>query len=252
MQTDEILLSVVTVVFNGENLIEDTIKSVESQNFDAMEYLVIDGKSSDNTIGIVNKYPSVVSKIISEPDKGIYDAMNKALKIARGKFVLFLNCGDLFASSTVLHDIFTNADALKSDVIYGDTLIINQSGQIVHNRRHRPPLKLNWKSFKNGMTVCHQSFIARRALCEPYNLDFKYSADFDWCLNILKKSTVTFNFNNPISKFLEGGRTRKTIIPGLKERFKIMRKFYGLHSALCHNIILGVKFSFFVVFHRWF
>lgn len=244
-------ITVITVVYNSEKLIENTIKSVVNQTFKDFEYLIVDGLSKDNTLQIINKYKDRIT-LVSEKDNGLYDAMNKAIKMASGEYIVFINSGDKFASNNVLKEIFENPESQNADVIYGDTNIIDANDNIIHNRRHRPPKQLNKNSFKKGMLVCHQSFVAKKEICPLYDLNYKYSADFDWCIKILKKSQKNFNFNAPISNFLEGGQTRKTIVPGLKERFRIMVKHFGFFSALFNNIILGVKFFFFVIFHRWF
>ena len=245
-------ISVVTVVYNSAALIENTVKSIINQSYSHIEYIVVDGGSTDGTIDILNRYKKNISTLISEPDHGIYDAMNKGISLATGDFVVFINSGDKFSSPDILEKIFSNPDAAQADVIYGDTDITDSEGNIIHSRRHRPPESLNWKSFKRGMLVCHQSFIARRNLIDSYDLTYRYAADFDWCIRILKKSKSVHNSRQVISLFLEGGQTRKTIVPGLKERFKIMRHHYGLISAIYRNIILGVRFTWFVIRHRWF
>lgn len=245
-------ISVVTVVYNSAALIENTVKSIINQSYSHIEYIVVDGGSSDGTIDILNRYKKNISTLISEPDRGIYDAMNKGISLTTGDFVVFINSGDKFSSPDILEKIFSNPDATQADVIYGDTDITDSEGNIIHSRRHRPPESLNWKSFKRGMLVCHQSFIARRNLIDSYDLTYRYAADFDWCIRILKKSKSVHNSRQVISLFLEGGQTRKTIVPGLKERFRIMRHHYGLISATFWNIILGVRFTWFVIRHRWF
>ena len=245
-------ISVVTVVYNSAALIENTVKSIINQSYNHIEYIVVDGGSTDGTIDILNSYKKNISTLISEPDHRIYDAMNKGIRLATGDFVVFINSGDKFSSPDILEKIFSNPDAAQADVIYGDTDITDSDGNIIHSRRHRPPETLDWKSFKRGMLVCHQSFIARRNLIDSYDLTYRYAADFDWCIRILKKSKSVHNSRQVISLFLEGGQTRKTIVPGLKERFKIMRHHYGLISAIYRNIILGVRFTWFVIRHRWF
>lgn len=245
-------ISVVTVVYNSKALIENTVKSIINQSYSHIEYIVVDGGSTDGTIDILNRYKKNISTLISEPDRGIYDAMNKGISLATGDFVVFINSGDKFSSPDILEKIFSNSNAAQADVIYGDTDITDSDGNIIHSRRHRPPETLDWKSFKRGMLVCHQSFIARRNLIDSYDLTYRYAADFDWCIRILKKSKSVYNSRQVISLFLEGGQTRKTIVPGLKERFKIMRHHYGLISAIYRNIILGVRFTWFVIRHRWF
>lgn len=244
-------ISIITVVFNSEKFIRATIESVLSQTYPNIEYIIIDGQSKDRTMDIVREYQSRISLIISEPDKGLYDAMNKGLSHSTGDYVLFINSGDLLASSNVISSIFSSSTS-DADVFFGDTEITDQGNNIIHSRRHRPPEKLTADSYKRGMLVCHQSFIARRELCPAYDTNYKYAADYDWCLKILFKSSKIINTHTVISLFMEGGQTRKTIVPGLKERYHIMRKHYGTIKATFWNIVLGIKFGWWMIWHRWF
>ncbi|MBP5682842.1 MAG: glycosyltransferase [Bacteroidales bacterium] len=244
-------ISIITVVYNSEKFIRRTIESIVGQDYPAIEYIIIDGKSKDSTMEIVNEYRDRIAVVISEPDKGLYDAMNKGLRLATGDYVLYINSGDALSSPTLLTDIFGNAPA-DSDVIYGDTHITDEDGNILHSRRHRPPEKLSWKDFKRGMLVCHQSFIARRTLCSEYDTNYRYAADYDWCLNVLLKSKVITNYGKAISLFMDGGQTKRTIVPGLKERYRIMCKHYGKVKATFWNFLLGIKFGWWMIWHRWF
>ncbi|MCQ2250568.1 MAG: glycosyltransferase [Bacteroidales bacterium] len=244
-------LSIITVVYNSEKYIRATIESVLAQTYPCIEYIIIDGQSSDGTMDIVREYADRISTIISEPDRGLYDAMNKGLSHSTGQYVLYLNSGDLLSSSNIITEVFNSADT-ASDVIYGDTDITDSHGNIIHSRRHRPPERLTAQSYKRGMLVCHQSFIARRSLCQPYDLQYRYAADFDWCLKVLEKSEHISNSHKVISLFMEGGQTRRTIVPGLKERYRIMCSHYGSIRATFWNLILGIKFGWWMIWHRWF
>ena len=244
-------ISIITVVYNSEKYIRRTIESIVGQDYPGVEYIIIDGKSKDTTMQIVNEYRDRIAVVVSEPDKGLYDAMNKGLRLATGSYVLYINSGDALSSPTLLSDIFNNVPA-DSDVIYGDTQITDEEGNILHNRRHRPPEQLSWRDYKRGMLVCHQSFIAKRTLCDEYDTIYRYAADFDWCLNILLKSRVVTNYGKDISLFMDGGQTKRTIVPGLKERYRIMCKYYGKAKATFWNFILGVKFGWWMIWHKWF
>ena len=244
-------ISIITVVYNSEKYIRRTIESIVGQDYPAIEYIIIDGKSKDTTMQIVNEYRDRIAVVVSEPDKGLYDAMNKGLRLATGSYVLYINSGDALSSPTLLSDIFNDVPA-DSDVIYGDTQITDEDGNILHNRRHRPPEQLTWRDYKRGMLVCHQSFIAKRTLCDEYDTQYRYAADFDWCLNILLKSRVVTNYGKDISLFMDGGQTKRTIVPGLKERYRIMCKYYGKAKATFWNFILGVKFGWWMIWHKWF
>ena len=126
-------------------------------------------------------------RLVSEPDSGLYDAMNKGLKLATGDYVWFLNAGDqVYASDTVENMV----DGLRGmpDVIYGGTMIIDEQQHEIGDRRLKPPEKLSWKSFRQGMVVCHQSLIVRREIAPDYNLEYRLSADIDWAIRASKEA----------------------------------------------------------------
>lgn len=233
-------ISIITVVFNGEALIERTIKSVIGQNYPNIEYIIIDGLSTDRTLTSVQKYSSRIAKIISEKDKGIYDAMNKGLQIATGEYVLFLNAGDELYDKGTLTKVFENS--VMADVYYGNTAITNEKGELLSDRRLSPPLHLTWKSLKYGMCVSHQSFIAKRVLCDFYNLDYSISADIDWVINVLKRTDKIHNTQIYISKFLEGGTSNKNKIRALIERFKIMVNQYGFFQTIWNHFYILLRY----------
>jgi glycosyltransferase involved in cell wall biosynthesis len=243
-------ISIITVVFNGESTLESTIKSIACQTYSNIEYIIVDGQSTDGTLKIIQQYESAISKWISEPDKGIYDAMNKGIKLASGDYIWFMNSGDKIADSNTLEQVMKSAT--DSDVYYGETLMIDDQGRQIGNRRLSTPEKLSWKSFKQGMLVSHQSFIVRKKIVCLYNLKYRFSADFEWCLLALKKASVVTNTHLILSHFLDGGITKQNIVPGLKERFKIMTEQYGLPSTLFHHIFIGIKFIVFLIRHKRF
>ncbi len=233
-------ISIITVVYNGGSLIERTIKSVLSQTYTNIEYIIIDGGSSDNTLEIIENYQSKIALTHSGKDKGIYDAMNRGMKDATGDYVLFLNAGDeLFAANTIEKIFLTSTVA---DVFYGNTVVVSEKGEIIGDRRLSPPEELNWESLKYGMCVSHQSFIARRLLCDFYDLKYNVSADIDWVINVLKQSEKTVNTHQYISKFLEGGTSNKKRRQGLKERFSIMVKHYGFLQTLFNHLIILFRY----------
>jgi glycosyltransferase involved in cell wall biosynthesis len=243
MQTNP-KISVITVVYNAAALIEPTMQSVLQQTYPHVEYIIMDGASSDGTLEIIEKYRYRLGSFCSEKDRGIYDAMNKGLERATGEYVLFLNAGDLLADETTLARVFaTDEDA---DVYYGNTKIIDNNGNVLGDRRLRPPSQLTWKSLRLGMCVSHQSFIARRNLCEPYDLLFVISSDIDWVIRVLKKARKIVYVNTTISKFLEGGTSAKKRRTALIERFQIMTRHYGLPGTIFNHIYILLRY----LFHR--
>ncbi|MFL5764361.1 MAG: glycosyltransferase family 2 protein [Bacteroidia bacterium] len=234
-------ISIITVVYNAHALIERTVRSVLSQDWNNIEYIIIDGGSSDGTLEIAEKYSSQIALIHSGKDNGIYDAMNKGLKDATGDYVLFLNAGDTFYSKDVIRRVFANGEA---DVYYGNTAIVDSQENIIGDRRLTPPEVLNWRSLRFGMCVSHQSFIARRKICEPYDLDYKVSSDIDWVIRVLKKSGRILNIQGYISCFLEGGVSNRRRKKALGERFRIMSRHYGFFRTLVNHIYILLRYPF--------
>ena len=230
--------SVITVTYNAGKVLEDTIQSVVFQTYRNVEYIIVDGNSKDNTLEIVDKYRNRISQVISEPDKGLYDAMNKGIQLATGDYLCFLNAGDEFHDNETLQKIVHTLKGKElPDVIYGETAIVDEEGHFLHMRRLSAPQTLTWKSFKQGMLVCHQAFFARRELAvqHPYDLKYRFSADFDWCIRIMKQSHLLHNTHLTLVNYLDEGLTTRNQKASLKERFRIMAKHYGWISTLLHH-----------------
>ena len=235
-------ISIVTVVYNGKSFIERTIKSVISQSYINIEYIIIDGGSEDGTLELAEKYQSQIALILSGKDNGLYDAMNKGLKDATGDYILFLNAGDELHDKDTITKVF--ASSPNADVYYGNTTVVNKEGKILGDRRLKPPAQLNWKSLKYGMCVSHQSFIARRLICDFYNLEYKIAADIDWVINVLKQSDKVVNTNIYISNYLEGGTSNRNKQAAWMERFRIMMKHYGFLQTLRNHIYIILRYPF--------
>lgn len=235
------MLSIVTVVYNSEQYLERTILSILNQTFKDVEHIILDGNSKDKTVDIIEKYNDRIAYWKSEPDKGIYDAMNKAQNFATGKYIMFLNSGDEFCDNHVLENIFKINTT--SDVYYGDTVITDEQGNTLRNRRLRPPQKLNWKDFRYGMLICHQSIIVKRELSKQYNIDYKIAADIDWAIRSIRDAKIITNTYLNISKFMEGGMSSQHHKRGLQERFEILTKHYGLIP----NVLTHIYFVFRII-----
>ena len=232
--------SIVTVTYNAGKVLEDTIQSVISQTYHNVEYLIIDGGSKDNTLDIVEKYRDRIHRVISEPDKGLYDAMNKGIRQATGDYVCFLNAGDELHEDDTLQQMVHSLNGQKElpDVLYGQTAIVDGQGHFLRMRRLSAPETLDWKSFKEGMLVCHQAFFAKRELAatEMYDLSYRFSADFDWCIRIMKRSKTLHNTHLTLIDYLNEGMTTQNHKASLKERFRIMAKHYGRVSTALHHL----------------
>lgn len=229
--------SVITVCYNAEATIEDTIQSVISQTYHHVEYIIVDGASKDRTIDIVNRYREHIAIIVSERDKGLYDAMNKGIGLATGDYLCFLNAGDSFHEDDTLQQMVHSIHTPQlPDVLYGETELVDHEGHFLRMRRLSAPEVLTWKSFRQGMLVCHQAFFPRRDLVMPYDLRYRFSADFDWCIKIMKKSKVLHNTHLTLIDYLAEGMTTRNHKASLKERFSIMTRHYGWTSTLAFHL----------------
>ncbi|MBC7487226.1 MAG: glycosyltransferase [Cytophagaceae bacterium] len=228
------VVSVITIVYNGGQLLEGTIKSVLRQDAAHLEYIIIDGGSKDQTLDIIKKYNDQIDFWISEPDKGIYDAMNKGLNAATGEYVWFMNAGDHIHGEDVLTAIFDKEK--NADVYYGEANFVKENRTLIGTRSEistrKLPEALNWNDMLYGMAVCHQSFIARRSLANAYDTSYRCSADINWVIEVLKKSKKTVHMHRVLSDYLVGGFSMKQQKLAWKERFQIYTKHYGLLKNL--------------------
>jgi len=244
-------VSVITVVYNAVDLLERTIINILAQTYSHIEYIIIDGGSTDGSLDIIKKYADQIDYWISEADNGLYDAMNKGLKAATGDWVWFINAGDLIYSDDTTARIFDKFGT-EGDIYYGDTMLVDSRYQEIGLRRLRPPKNLTWKSFQKGMLVCHQSILVSRDLADMFDMRYPHSADFDWLIKALKKTDKIINTNMLLSAFLDGGQSKQTIIPSLQERFDSMRIHYGLIPSIIRHIPIALRFFSFYLRNKRF
>ena len=253
-----IRFSVVTITYNAERVLQRTLDSVLSQTYEGVEHLIVDGASKDGTVLLAEQYKAKSDAsesghkviILSEPDHGIYDAMNKGLTQASGDYIVYMNAGDFFPHADTLEKIVQHCQLNEQPtdelpgVLYGNTDIVDGEGHFLHPRRLQPPTKLTWKSFRNGMLVCHQAFYARTDIAknQQYDTRYRFSADVDWCIRVMKETErmglALCNTEMVVANYTEEGATTQNHQASLKERFDIMRRHYGLFSTL--------------VMHAWF
>lgn len=250
-------ITIATVTYNAGSLIERTIRSVEEQTYPYVEHLIIDGNSQDGTLECVHHYQernsraAVRHEIVcnSEPDEGLYDAMNKALSSASGRYILFLNAGDTLHSADTLALVARQAmgEAELPAVLYGDTDLVDDKGRFLRHRRLAPPENLDWQSFRDGMLVCHQSFFARVDLVRQihYDLRYRFSADFDWCIRLMleaaRRSLPLLNLHLVVADYLNEGMTTRHHRASLFERFRIMSRHYGFFPTLSRHLWFCVR-----------
>ena len=231
------LVSVITVCYNSAEMLQRTIKSLRIQTYKEIEYIVIDGASKDNTLQVIKENQDIINLWISEPDNGLYFAMNKGLELANGDYVIFINAGDMFYSPETLEKVFANHQD-DIDIYYGDTMILAENLKELGSRRLTPPKQLTKNSFRWGMTVCHQSIFIKRSIAPKYDTSYRITADYDWVLSSIENAKKIVNTKQYISKFLSGGLSSKHIMKANKERFRIMIKHYGLITALWYNFLM--------------
>ena len=215
-------VSIITSCYNRKDTIRDTIESVLTQDYPNIEYIIIDGNSTDNTLQIVEKYKDKITKIISEPDKGIYDAMNKGLRITTGDWVNFMNAGDSFYSNDVLGKVFCQ-DYSGISVIWGDAMLI-QNGTKQEIFRATP--FYNYKlPFRTGKGICHQSmfFSMSKEKLLQYDLSYPISADFKLCYDIYKQGGLFLYVPYIISAFDTTGYSSSNRYKSLVETGRILQ-----------------------------
>nr|WP_067058834.1 glycosyltransferase family 2 protein [Mucilaginibacter sp. L294] len=237
------VLSVITIVYNNARDIERTLLSVLNQTYGDIEYIVVDGASNDGTLEIIKRYENRIAKLISERDKGIYDAMNKGLALATGDYVIFMNSGDEFYAHDTVAKVF--ATAPDADIYYGETEMVNDERESLGQRRHQAPAQFNWRSFKYGMSVSHQAIYIRRTLTEPYDPRYQLSADIDWIIKAAKKSKKIVRVDGYVAKYLVGGMSKAKHKQSLLERFDIMKRHYGLIPTLLNHTVIAYNLGWY-------
>lgn len=229
--------SVITICRNNLSGLKLTYKSIYNQTFADYEWLVIDGASDDGTVEYLNNVRNVNIRFISEPDKGLYDAMNKGIRMASGDFMVFMNSGDMFMSQDTLQIVSVEIDKnAKTVMVYGDALDFEPVGK-THYRKAR-----NHNSIARGMFTQHQSMFFARLNngSQPfYDINYKLSADYQFIIKYLKleqKGFKIIKLNLPLSRFELGGLNESRRYQALKEDFSIRRK--DLHMNNFKNNLL--------------
>ncbi|MCR5820348.1 MAG: glycosyltransferase [Bacteroidaceae bacterium] len=254
--------TIVTVTFNAGATIGRTLNSVSSQTYEAIEHLIIDGCSSDDTMREIHLYverntdtnhPHTI-RLIREPDKGLYDAMNKALLQAKGNYVVFLNAGDKFHDNDTLAKVSAAirkySSARQPAIAYGETDLVDGDGQFIRHRRLSVPDRLTSRSFLLGMLVCHQSFYVRSDIAHNflYDLRYRYSADYDWCIRVIrhaeKRGLPMANVGTVLTDYLSEGMTTRHQRASLIERLRIMGRHFGWIAALAAHVWILLRAIF--------
>lgn len=254
-----ISFTIVTITYNAAEVLQPTLDSVLMQDYAHVEHLIIDGASKDSTLQLANDYKQLSDdidnghtvRIVSEPDNGLYYAMNKGLTLASGRYIVFLNAGDRFPSADTLDKVALAAVVGDGEeypiVLFGDTDIVDAKGNFLCHRRLSPPERITWRSFRFGMLVCHQAFYARTDIARNflYDINYRYSADVDWCIRIMKegerRKLLLRNVHAIVANYMEEGQTTLHHKESLKERFQIMKHHYGLVLTLAMHAWFVVR-----------
>jgi len=212
------LITVITVVYNGAKYLEETILSVINQTYPNVEYIIIDGGSTDDTPDIIKKYEDYIDYWVSEKDKGIYDAMNKGIDLANGEWINFMNAGDKFSNYSTIINTYLNIN-MNFDVIYSDVEIDFGKFTVV-----KKPLTLERMDL--GMTFHHQSCFVKTHLMKQYKFDttYKLVADYNFLYTLYQSGNVFYYFNKPISKVIPDGDSDK-------QRLKVLKEYYRIQSS---------------------
>lgn len=238
-------LTIITITYNAERYLKRTLESVRMalgniNDISQVEYLIIDGKSADKTLQIASQYKGFITKTVSEPDKGLYDAMNKGLLLASGDYVWFLNAGDEIYDSNVLTELFKNLNS-HADIYYSDAMLVRDNGDEVGLRSkftpHELPKSLKWQDFLTGMKVCHQAFIVKRDITPQYDIT-NLSADIDWEIKCLKSATKIKLLPFVLCKYLMGGTSVQNHRKSLTDRFEILRRHFGLSKTILAHLYI--------------
>ena len=232
-------ISIITISYYAESTIEKTLLSVANQSYENIEHIIVDGNSKDNTIDICKSY-SHISKILSEPDKGVYDAFNKGIKLATGDVIGFLNADDTFYNENSIQDIVDAFSNNEADIVYGNLDYVNEESKVIRNWISRPYEK---GLVKKAWKPAHPTFYCKKEVYDRlggYNDSFKIAGDFELCLRFLEINQVpSFYLNKKLVKMLVGGISNSA----LKSKWIIFKE--DLRALKINNISVN-PFLFFL------
>jgi glycosyltransferase involved in cell wall biosynthesis len=238
-------ISIITVSFNSVKTICDTIESVLSQTYPDIEYIILDGSSSDGTVELVNSFGSRISKFISEPDKGIYDAINKGIRIATGNIIGILHSDDFFYSNNVIEKVADSFNEYEIDAVFGDAQFVDpiNTSKIV---RYYSSKLFSITRFKFGYMPAHPSFYVKKEFFEKlgyYKVDYKIAADFELLVRFLYINKIKYKYLNiPFISMRTGGISNRSIHSKYILNKEIAR-------ACKEN---GIKTNYFFIYSKYF
>jgi glycosyltransferase involved in cell wall biosynthesis len=238
-------VTIITACYNSALTIEKTINSIISQNYSEIEYIIIDGLSTDKTSQIISKYKSQISRIISEPDKGIYDALNKGLKVSSGDIIGFVHSDDILANNSVISDIVSMFKVNEFDIIWGDLIIENISSKKI--KRFYSGGRIGRKSFNIGVMPPHPATFIRTTVYKKFgsfNTLYKISSDYDLLFRFIVLSKVSYGYINKVLVIMsDGGISNSSWFNKLLLNFEII-KIHKYHKKpiKLSNLIKKIPF----------
>lgn len=241
----ELTVSIITVSYNSKKTISDTINSVLEQTYPYIEYIIIDGSSGDGTSEIIKSYGNRIDKFVSEPDKGMYDAINKGIRLATGSIVGILNADDFFYDNQVVEKLVSVFRENSIDAVYGDIQFVkrNDSKKII---RHYSSEKFYVSKFKFGFMPAHPSFYVKRDLFEKFGYfksDYLIAADFELLIRFMYVNNINCRYINMVFvKMRDGGVSNKTIFNRIILNKEILR-------ACTEN---GIKTNYLNIYSKYF
>lgn len=230
------LITVVTVVFNGEQFLEETIQSVINQTYPNIEYIIIDGGSNDGTLEIIRKFEHAIDYWVSEKDAGIYDAMNKGMQLATGQWVNFMNAGDSFFCDIGVLEFY---DAQKTPMVYGNALVINEQRKTLYNSGR----KVEAKDFLDSMPICHQAIFYSKKFILPYDDRYKIIADRVMAMALMRSEYCSEYDDRIQVRYIEGGVSNQLRGAQLREE----AGFLSDNGKLTFNLKINMYLRIYVV-----
>jgi glycosyltransferase involved in cell wall biosynthesis len=248
-------VSIVTVCFNSDKTIEDTLMSIKSQTYPNIEYILVDGLSKDCTNDIVRKYADIVSIHISEKDNGLYDAMNKGISLASGDIVGILNSDDVLANESVIEKIVSAFDNKSIDAVYSDLIYVSEHNLNKPTRLYSSKV-FSKRMIKFGIMLPHPTFYVRKACYEKFGLyktDYRVAADFELLARFMSKGVKSMRLPFISVKMREGGISSSGLLWRVHQNFEIVRacKENGFYTNI-FLVMLKLPYKLFTLLTRWF
>ena len=228
-------LSIIIVTYNASSDLRLTLKSIFSQTFSDYELVIIDGKSTDDTTSIIEKQADKLAYWVSEKDKGIYDAMNKGIKAAKGEYIQFLNAGDSFTGEQVLDQVFTTLEG-QPTLIYGDINILHTNGKIT--RQVAGEYTLEGLLARGTGVLCHQAMFVLRESAPEYKLKYKYKGELNWYFDLVELNGFSYKKQDGIIvNYALGGWGHQNFVRNRMDWLKVVYQRYGIKGMRESKIV---------------